>query len=122
MQTTKKQNVIATSESAIQFVKDEAASFSAPNKGGDITTASNREIVDAMHRFVEANREQTRPVIDEEGNITGSESFDAFEVVVMEVLAERLETVRVNTAAAKLKDAQAELAELRAKLAALTGE
>jgi hypothetical protein len=122
MQTTKKQNVIAVSAIAKQFVEDEAASHSAPNKGGDITTASNRELVDAMHRFVEANREQTRPVIDEEGNITGSESFDAFEVVVLEVLAERLDAVRVNTAAAKLKDAQAELAELRAKLAALTGE
>ena len=121
MKATTKQNVIATSATAKQFVEDEAASHKAPNKGGDITHATNREIVDAMYRFVEANREQTRPVMDESGNITGSESFDAFEETVMGVLAERLDTVRTNTAAAKLKDAQDELAALRAQLAALTG-
>jgi hypothetical protein len=118
MQTTKKQNVIATSESAIQFVKDEAASFSAPNKGGDITTASNREIVDAMHRFVEANRYKTVEETDEQGNVCERE-VDAFGEVVAEVLAERLDAVRVNSATAKLANAEAQLAELRAQLAAL---
>jgi hypothetical protein len=39
-----------------------------------------------------------------------------------EIIAGRLDTVRTNSASAKLKSAEAELAELRAKLAALMGE
>jgi hypothetical protein len=133
MQTTKKQNVIAVSANMKQFVEDEAVSFSAPNKGGDITNATNREIADAMHRFVDKTRYVKRdfPVMMEETDEDGNSVFvdsgevesrevDAFGEFVSEVLAERLDNVRVNTQAAKLKSQEEELAALRAQLALLT--
>ena len=120
MSTTKKQNVVATSETAKQFITDESASHTAPNKGGDITSASNREIVDAMVQFVEAHRYQERTETSEDG-LESVKEVDIFEETVMGVLAERLDAVRVNSATAKLASAEAQLAELRAQLAALQG-
>jgi hypothetical protein len=125
------QSMIATSQAAYQFVEDEAASFSAPNKGGDITNATKRELVDAMHRFVEATRYVThqRPVMAEETSEQGEtilietgevEDFevDAFGETIEAVLAERLTTQRANSGAAKIASLQDELAKLRAELAA----
>ena len=134
MKTTT-QNMIAVSAACFTFIGDEAASFTAPNKGGDITKASRREVMDAVVNFIEAKRYETvweeQPVmieqVDDDGNVTFIDSgevesveveHDRFGEAIQAVLALRLETVRVNTAAAKVKDLEAELAELKALLAA----
>jgi hypothetical protein len=138
MTTTTKQNMIAVSTVAKNFVKDTAASFGGPSKSKDYLLASEREVFDAMVSFVESTRYVTRsvesPVMIEETNDEGETILvdsgeveivnveaDAFGEAIGEVLASRMDTVRVNTAGAKLKAAETELAELRAQLAALQG-
>lgn len=135
MKTTTAQNMIATSLAAFTFIGDEAASFSAPNKGGDVTKASKREVMDAAHNFIEKYRyakvEQEQPVMIEETSETGEVTLvdsgevetviveiDRFGDEVNAVLALRLDTVRANSATAKVKSLEAELAELKALLAA----
>lgn len=109
IESTKTQNIVAVSKTAKQFITDQAASFSAPSKSKEDLGASQREIVDAMHNFVEKHRYS---------EVDGVE-VDGFEVEVMAVLALRGETVRANTASAKLEAAHKELEELRARLAQL---
>lgn len=134
MKTTT-QNMIATSAAAFTFVTDEAASQSALNKGGDITNASKREVMDAAMNFIEAKRYERlleeQPVMieesDENGNVTLVDSgetqlveveVDRFAEAIQSVLALRLDTVRSNSATAMVKNLQAELAELKALIAA----
>lgn len=135
---TKSQNVVATSANFKQFVEDEAASHGAPSKSKDWLLANHREIADAMHQFVEKYRyemiEDLQPVMVEESNEDGETvlvdsgevetveiEVDRFAIAVQEVLSARMDTVRVNSASAKLADAEKELAELRRQLEALQG-
>ena len=135
MKTTTQQNMIATSATAFQFITDEAASQSALNKGGDITKASKREVMDAAMNFIEAKRYEKvleeRPVMIEETSEAGESvlvdsgetelvevEHDRFAEAIQSVLALRLDTVRTNSATAKVKSLEAELAELKALLAA----
>jgi hypothetical protein len=123
--TATKQNMIAVSTTVKTFVKDCTADFGGPSKSKDFLAASEREILDAMTAFVEANRYQVREV--EETNEEGetalvSVEVDTFGEAVNQVISDRMDSVRVNTAAAKLKSAMSELETLRAQLAALKGE
>ncbi len=138
MSTVTKQNMIAVSATVKTFVQDCTADFGGPSKSKEFLAASEREILDGMMAYVEKTRyqkrEETRPVMVEETNEQGEAilvdsgktetvtvEFDAFGEVMADVIKSRMDSVRINTAAAKLKSAEAELAELRAKLAALTG-
>lgn len=133
--TTTAQNMIATSLAAFTFIGDEAASQYAPNKGGDITKASRREVMDAAMNFIEAKRYEKvmeeSPVMIEETSETGEVTlvdsgevklveveYDRFAEAIQDVLRLRLDTVRANSATAKVKSLEAELAELKALLAA----
>ena len=135
MKTTTAQNMIATSLACFTFIGDEAASQSALNKGGDITKASKREVMDAAMNFIEANRYEKvleeQPIMieetNEQGEVTLADSgeveiveveHDRFAEAIQSVLALRLDTVRTNSATAKVKSLEAELAELKALLAA----
>jgi len=121
MQATK-QNMIAVSSTVKQFVKDCTADFGGPSKSKDFLAANEREILDAMVSFVEATRYQTETVEetnDEGESILVNVEIDRFGEAVQAVIAGRMDSVRVNTAAAKLKSVEAELAELKAKLASL---
>lgn len=136
--TTKaKQNMIAVSTTAKQFVQDCTADFGGPSKSKDFLAASEREIVDGLVEFVTRNRYAvaSRPVMIEETSEEGEtrlvpcptgavESYevDTFEGVMGELIAARMDTVRTNSTASALKGAQDELAKLRAELAALKGE
>lgn len=139
MTTTTKQNMIAVSLTSKNFVQDSTKDFGGPSKTKDFLAASEREIVDGMVAFIEStryvNRSEVVPVMVEEMNDEGeivlvdsgevetvSYEVDAFGEAVGSVLAARLDAVRVNTAGAKLKEAQDELAILKAQLAALTGQ
>ena len=126
------QNVVAMSTAAKTFFGDEAASFSALNKGGEVTQASQREIADAMVEFITATRYVKRetPVMVEETNEQGETilvdsgevelvEVDAFGEVVESVLAGRLTTSRANSGTAKIKSLVEELAAMKAKFAAL---
>jgi ribosomal protein L29 len=132
MSTIAKQNVVAVSITAKTFIADSTADFFAPSKSKEKLNASEREIVDGLVRFVElyryAKEEQFETEVDEEtgevketGNIIETE-VDYFEKVMAEVMAERMENVRTNGTAVKLKNLEAEAAELRAELAKLRGE
>jgi hypothetical protein len=137
MTTTTKQNMIAVSLACKTFVQDCTADFGGPSKSKPFLAASEREIVDGLVAFVEKTRYVTRQRIkqveetDAEGNTrlfdcplgtVEDYEVDTFAEVMDEIIAGRLDTVRTNSASAKLKSAEAELAELRAKLAALMGE
>jgi len=139
MTTTTKQNMIAVSITSKNFVQDSTKDFGGPSKTKDFLAASEREIVDGMVAFIEStryvNREEIRPVMVEEMNDEGEIALvdsgevetvtvevDAFGEVMAGVMAARIDAVRVNTAGAKLKEAQDELAILKAQLAALTGQ
>ena len=128
---SKKQNMVAVSEETKQFISDEAASFSALNKGGDIQNASQREIADSMVDFITANRYQMveKPVMVEETNDEGESIFidsgetepfevDAFEEMVNGQMAKRLTNVRQGSGSAKIKTLEETIAALKAELAA----
>jgi hypothetical protein len=135
---TNKQNMIAVSSTVKTFVKDCTADFGGPSKSKDFLAASEREILDGMVSYVEATRYQVReieqPVMVEETNDKGETvmvdseevetveiEVDVFAEAVNQVIADRMDSVRVNTAGAKLKNALSELETLKAQLAALTG-
>jgi hypothetical protein len=137
---TAKQLVIAVSDRVKTWVKDTAASFSAPSKSKDILAASEREVLDAMIDFVELYRYQQAPTMESvtlnEGtpeettelvqshDTDGNPEFhevDLFEGSIEAVMALRMETTRTNSSTAKLASAEAELAELRAMIAKLQG-
>ena len=115
--------MIATSDIAKLFITDEAASHSAPSKSKpEGMLASQREIVDALVRFVEANRYSQEVETNDEGEEIVIE-LDRFAETVQAVLAERMTTTATrNGATVKLAKAEQELAELKAQLAALKGE
>jgi hypothetical protein len=110
MKTTTQQNIVAISSTAKQYIVDQAASYSAPSKSKEDLGASQREIVDAMHNFIEKHRYAI---------VEGGEELDMFEAEVHAVLALRGETVRANTLKSIVANQEQELAALRAKLAAL---
>jgi hypothetical protein len=139
MTTTTKQNMIAVSITSKNFVQDSTKDFGGPSKTKEFLAASEREIVDGMVSFIEAtryvSREEIRPVMVEEMNDAGEIALvdsgevetvtvevDSFAETMAGILAARMDSVRVNTAGAKLKEAQDELAILKAQLAALTGQ
>lgn len=108
--------MIAISATAKQWVDDTRAGFSGPSKTKEEMGASQREIVDALIDFAEAHRYVTES--DDEGNTS---ERDRFAEAVEKVIASRLTTerTRTNTAKIALEKAEAELAEVKAKLAAL---
>lgn len=132
MATIAKQNVVAVSLTAKTFISDSTADFIAPSKSKEALNASEREIVDGLVRFAEKHRYQTISQEIVEIDETSGESIhtgefeeievDAFEQVMAEVMAERMETTRTNGSTVKLKAAEAELEALRAELAKLRGE
>ncbi len=137
---TAKQLVIAVSERVKTWVKDTAASFSAPSKSKESLDASEREVLDACIEFVETYRYQKVPKTEQvtlnEGTpeevtetvevyndgILEMIEIDFFGIEIEKVMALRMETTRTNSSTAKLASAEAELAELRAQIAALKGE
>lgn len=132
MATIAKQNVVAVSLTAKTFISDSTADFSAPSKSKESLNASEREIVDGLVKFVEKFRYETveefETELDEEtgeqvetGNILEVE-VDHFEKIMMEIMAERMETTRSNGSVVKIKALEEERAALLAELAALRGE
>jgi hypothetical protein len=128
MQTKQKQNVVAVSESCKAFFAECGELYGAAGKTKDYVKASEREIGDAMVEFIAANRNQTRAVMDDEGNPTFDDdgkpvtvAFDAFELEVKRTLALRATTERVSSVKAENAKLAQQLADLRAELAALTG-
>lgn len=120
MKATKTQNVISMSAAAFTFIGDTAESFSGPNKSGEVTTASKREVADALVAFAEATRYVKREV--EETNEQGEVALvtvevDALGEFVEAELAARLTTTRANSGASKIASLQAELAANQAKMA-----
>ena len=116
--TTQKQNVAAISETFKQFLKDTSESFMAPQKTVGLADkgASERELGDAMQAFIEANRYQTRDVVDDEGNVT-SEEVDAFGEFIEVETAKRLThtATRTNKLASRVEELEAMLAALQAQ-------
>lgn len=132
MSTIAKQNVVAVSLTAKQFIKDSTFDFSAPSKSKEVLNASEREVVDGLVKFIEKFRYETveefETVLNDEtgemeetGNILEVE-VDHFAIVMAEVMAERMETTRANGSTAKITALEAEAAALRAELAVLRGE
>ena len=120
--TKSKQNMIAVSSQVKTWVKDTTCDFTALNKGGNMQNASEREILDAMVQFIDSTRYQEREETNESGDVSIVE-VDTFGESVMSVLDARLDYVRPNTSASKVKslesalmDSQTKLAELMAKL------
>lgn len=111
---------VAISSTAKQFIADQAASFSALNKGGDMQAASHRELVDAMVEFVENNRYAAAEIAGNDGEFEAVE-IDNFEIALQSVMSRRLDTVRVreNTISKKLEAANQELVKMRAMLDAM---
>jgi hypothetical protein len=137
---TAKQLVIAVSERVKTWVKDTAASFSAPSKSKDILAASEREVLDALVDFAEKYRYQQVPTTEEivlnegtpEETTETVEMFDTdgapithevdfFGVELEAVMALRMETTRTNSSSAKIAEKENEIAELKAMIAALQG-
>jgi len=138
------QNVLAVSALVKQFIADTAASFSAPNKGGEVTAATQREVVDALVAFAEATRYITRPMVqpvlveamDDEGNVALVEAMNEageplVETVQVEVdslgefieaeLAKRSTATRANSGGAKIASLEAQLKAALAQLEKMTG-
>lgn len=137
---TKAQLVIAVSGAVKTWVKDTASTYSAPSKSKDDLFASEREVMDALVNLVEAHRYQQAPTLEEvilnEGtpeeyrewvqsyDTDGNEithEIDLFEIEIVKVMAERMETTRTNSSTAKIAEKENEIAELKAMIAALQG-
>ena len=116
-----KQNMIAVSTEAKNFVVALCASFPAqPGKGDKPYDLTQREAVDALVAFAEANREGSKVETDDEGNET-LVSVDLLELEVKRTLALRGATNRANSDKAKVSALQKEKAELLALIAKLQG-
>lgn len=110
--------MIAVSEYAKNFILGLCAEFpNQPGKGEKPYDLTQREAMDALVAFAEANRETIET--DEEGNET---VVDGLALECKRTLALRGATVRANTATAKLAEKEKELEELKALLAKLQGE
>lgn len=132
MTATNKQITVTVSASTKAFIAECQSLYGAAGKTTEYKPASEKEITNALVEFAKANREQTRivPATDESGNaivdddgnpVMVQESFDAFEREMKRELALREVTVRANSAKAENEALKAQLAELQAKLAALSG-
>lgn len=118
--TANKQNMIAVSTEAKQFIINLCGQYldqPGKSKSHDLT---QREAVDALVAFAEANREGIREETNEEGE-TVLVTVDLLDLEVKRTLALRAATTRANTAAAKLAEKEKELEALKAQIAALTG-
>lgn len=137
---TSKQLVIAVSDRVKTWVKDTAASFSAPSKSKEVHPASEREVLDALIDFAESYRYQQIPRTEEivlnegtpdestetvscydtDGNLE-LEEIDFFGVELDKVMSLRMETSRTNSSSAKLAAQESEIEKLKAQIALLTG-
>lgn len=107
--------MIAVSSTVKQFVQDSTSDFGGPSKSKEFMAASEREVVDGLVRFVEANRYQS------ETNDEGEEiERDLFAEVMNQIIADRLgETRERVTVTAKLAAAEAKQAALINRLKSL---
>ena len=139
MTTNTKQSIVAVSPEFKAFVAETQAAFVAPGKTVDLKPASEKEVCNALLAFVTEHRTQSRlvpamtedldpetaeviqiPAIGEDGEpIMVPEEYDAFALEMKRELALRATVERANTLKAANASLEAQLAELRAKLAAL---
>jgi len=131
----KKQDMIAVSGDFKDFIVGCTEIFGASSASKDYMAATQKEICDAMHAFVEANRfseveieVQSRdgdgaPIFEDGEPVMEKvlEKRDGFALEVNRTLALRAATSRANSASAKLAEKDKELQELRAMLAKLQG-
>jgi hypothetical protein len=113
-----KQYMIAVSEEAKGFIVNLCSEY--PDQPGKTSPhdLTQREAVDAVIAFVEANRFKETIEVNDEGVESLSET-DLLDLEVKRTLALRAATTRANSAAAKLAEKEKELEELKAMLAAL---
>lgn len=122
-ETTKpvKPATIVTSPETKAWVQAQQEKFVAPGKTpGKMVAASEREVTNALVAFVQGRQFETREETAEDGS-TRMVEFDAWAHEMRRELALRETTTRANTAKAENESLKAQLAELQAKLAALTG-
>ena len=112
--------MIAVSETAKSFVKSMTVEFGGPSKTKEYMAMNEREAVDTLVAFAEANREGSKVETDDEGNET-IVPVDLLELEAKRTLALRAATSRANSATAKLEAKEKELEELKALLAKLQG-
>ena len=111
-----KQNMIAVSIEAKSFVQSLTASFGGPSKTKDFLALSEREAVDALVEFAQANRITVTQEVNDEGEEYELE-HDGLALEIARTIALRAATVRANTATAKLAEKEQELEEMKALLA-----
>lgn len=111
-----KQNMIAVSIEAKSFVQSLTAAFGGPSKTKDFLALSEREAVDSLVEFAQANRITVTQEVNDEGEEYELE-HDGLALEIARTIALRAATVRANTATAKLAEKEQELAEMKALLA-----
>jgi hypothetical protein len=111
-----KQNMIAVSIEAKTFVQSLTTSFGGPSKTKEFLALSEREAVDALVEFAQANRYTVTDEVTDEGEAYEL-THDGLALEIDRTIALRAATVRANTATAKLAEKEQELAEMKALLA-----
>ena len=111
--------MIAISQTAKDFIVALCGQYldqPGKSKSHDLT---QREAVDAVIAFAEANRNGWQTVVDPETGEFTEIPVDLLDLEVRRTLALRAATVRANSATSKLEAKEKEVAELKAQLQAL---